>query len=60
MEVRIHMYTHAEGLQFFCQAILSQNHRGIDIAELILVNMKVVIVCTKGSPINDIMGILLT
>ena len=44
----------------FATSILSQNHRGIDIAELILVSMKVIIACTKGFPKKDVMGIPLT
>ena len=31
----------------FAMVMLNQNHRGIDIAELILVSLKVIITCTK-------------
>ena len=32
----------------FSMAILSQNHREMNIAELILLSLKVIIACTKG------------
>ena len=44
----------------FSMAILSQNHKRINIAELILVNIKVVTACTMGFSNNDTMGITLT
>ena len=36
---------------YFAMAILSQNHRGIDIAEMISASIKVIIACTVGFPI---------
>ena len=51
------VHTYAWDYDSFATVILSQNNKGINISQAISVSIKVIIICTKGFPDNNIMGI---
>ena len=53
-------YTRARGIRFFCSNDLSGNHREINIAEFILVSIKVIIALPRSFTDNDIMDNMVT